>query len=145
MKDFSEQRLDQSRLIKDSPSIDGTLNRHRGKVVECVVRRHPMGLSEIARRVGISRRTLYNWFENEMLACDLIGQLGNVIEHDFTAEFPGEGDKIKMARNEQLTGATRNGSVESPVHYWMNKYIELLERYNQILQAKKGNGAQNPA
>src|ERR1700754_1762845 len=65
-------------------------NPNFGRIVERVVRRDRMGISELARRLKVSRRTIYNWFEMERLSIDIISKIGFVIGHDFSDEFPEE-------------------------------------------------------
>lgn len=108
---------------------------HYGHVVERIVRRNRMGISEIARKLHISRRTLYNWFETNNLHIDTILKLGSVLEHDFSQEFPGEFAKISDSPHdsdfmeEHKTDAQSNEAV----YYWMDKYIKLLEKFNDTL------------
>ncbi|QEM02571.1 hypothetical protein DIU31_003205 [Mucilaginibacter rubeus] len=111
--------------------------RHRGRTVEYVVRRSPLGISEISRRIGISRRSLYNWFENEKLDINQITQVGAAINYDFSKDFPVEIYETELSLNEYLEVAPSpaNGEI-SPVYYWMEKYIHLLEEFNKRLHLK---------
>jgi lambda repressor-like predicted transcriptional regulator len=109
---------------------------HRGKIVEYIVRRHPLGLSEISRKVGISRRTLYNWFEKEDLGMSDIMKIGFAIGYDFSNEFPGVYEASVANRKDQETDAVRDSGENQAVYYWMEKYIRLMEQYNEILNCK---------
>jgi transcriptional regulator with XRE-family HTH domain len=104
-----------------------------GRIVERVVRRDRMGISELARRLKVSRRTIYNWFEMERLSIDIISKIGFVIGHDFSDEFPEEfanadnhmaGDSVAQIQAEQPNNA---------IYYWMDRYIKLLEKFNEVL------------
>ena len=104
-----------------------------GRIVERVVRRDRMGISELARRLKVSRRTIYNWFEMERLSIDIISKIGFVIGHDFSDEFPEEfanadnhmaGDSVAQIQTEQPNNA---------IYYWMDRYIKLLEKFNEVL------------
>ncbi|MDN3549548.1 hypothetical protein [Mucilaginibacter aquaedulcis] len=108
-------------------------NPNFGRIVERVVRRDRMGISELARRLKVSRRTIYNWFEMERLSIDIISKIGFVIGHDFSDEFPEEfanadnhlaGDAVAQIQTEQPNNA---------IYYWMDRYIKLLEKFNEVL------------
>ncbi|MCQ6959214.1 helix-turn-helix domain-containing protein [Mucilaginibacter aquariorum] len=142
MKDSSISLFDTISTIGGNLSTESELNLHRGKVVEYIARRHPMGLSAICRKLGISRRTLYNWFEKEALPHYVIAQLGSVIDHDFTVEFPGEACKVKRPDNDHAIGDICDIEEEAQVHFWMNKYIDLLEKFNQSLLLKHESNTQ---
>ncbi|WP_413666725.1 hypothetical protein ACEN9X_19565 [Mucilaginibacter sp. Mucisp86] len=110
---------------------------HCGEIVESVVRRSHTGLSEISRKIGISRQTMYNWFKNPILNMADIIKIGAVIEYDFSGEFPPLVNEeapsaLKIQDTDPLPGESRNQAK----YYWMEKYIRLLERYNEILCCK---------
>lgn len=109
-----------------------------GKVIERVVRRDHIRISELSRKLHVSRRTIYNWFNQESLSFEIICKIGTAIMHDFSKEFPeefaridnGMGDYMNTSENnDHFSAAAPSGSVE----YWMNKYIRLLEKYNELL------------
>lgn len=112
---------------------------HRGRVVELVIRQSSASISDIARALQVSRRTLYNWFETESLDFEIICKIGYVLNHDFTKEFPQElPERLRAVSIETLD--TNNDSEKSgdPIYYWMTRYIKLLEAFNEkLLSAKK--------
>ncbi|WP_316801612.1 helix-turn-helix transcriptional regulator [Pedobacter frigidisoli] len=123
---------------KKATSAGQTL-RHEGHMVERIIRRNRMGISEIARKMNVSRRTLYNWFESDCISTENIHKLAQIIDHDFSVEFPNklriyhEIDSIKsLLENKNLD----RGDNES-VYYWMDRYIKLLENFNEILQGNQ--------
>jgi hypothetical protein len=114
------------------------MNLNVGQVIERVVRRDHMGISELSRKLHVSRRTIYNWFDQESLNFEIICKIGNAINHDFSKEFPDEFAKIddEIGQNMHVfMNEDRHLSRESSnsVNYWMNKYIKLLEKYNELL------------
>ncbi|MCC8426356.1 helix-turn-helix domain-containing protein [Mucilaginibacter sp. UR6-11] len=111
------------------------LNIHHGQVIERAVRCNQMGISEIARRLNVSRRTLYNWFETKQLAPDIIYKIGFVIDYDFSKEFPEEFTKKASSLNVGLLSNSQStdDKVKDPVYYWMDRYIKLLEKFNELL------------
>ena len=113
----------------DSPKL------HMGEILERIVRRDRMGISELARRLNVSRRTMYNWFETERISIEIIRRIGFVIGHDFSVEFPEEfAKKSDFADGESFVDAS-SAVEQAPtvVYYWMDKYIKLLEKFNTVL------------
>jgi hypothetical protein len=104
-----------------------------GQVLERVVRRDRMGISELSRKLNVSRRTIYNWFDQKSLNPEIIWKVGTVIGHDFSVELPETFSKNHL--NEAFDAHTEDYSKgdANSVYFWMNKYIKLLEKYNEIL------------
>ncbi|MNK09448.1 hypothetical protein D3C87_274090 [compost metagenome] len=110
-----------------------------GKVIERAVRRDHMGISALSRKLHVSRRTIYNWFDQESLSFEIICKIGNAIKYDFSKEFPDDfarvDDEITSNVNHFKNGDDNTADSFS-VNYWMNKYIKLLEKYNELLSHK---------
>lgn len=108
--------------------------QNKGDIIERVVRTK-IGISELSRILNVSRTSIYNWFEHGHLSLETISKIGQAINHDFANEFPEE---FAKAKNSAIVDATpekktENGNCDSSVQYWMNKYITLLEKYNELL------------
>ena len=106
-----------------------------GEIVERVVRRNRVSITELARRLKVNRRSVYNWFEQKTLKLEIICRIGQVLNHDFSVDFPdafGGRGFLPMERLVDTMHESENGSSNS-VHYWMVKYISLLEKYNDLL------------
>jgi len=124
-------------IIDDAKTSSPTThpNQHYGHAVEKVIRRNNIGISEIARKMGVSRRSIYNWFETEKIPTEIIQRIGYVIGHDFSKEFPDELklytelDHLKIQSLNNFGDENSNDSV----YYWMDRYIKLLENFNAIL------------
>lgn len=107
--------------------------QHRGEIVEKAVRQSGMPLTQLAKRLGKSRRWIYNAFENPNLSLDLIHEIGKIIHHDF-------GHEIIDLKN---TIPTLNYGAdlfyqpaENSAEFWKNKYLILLEKYNALLEGR---------
>lgn len=107
---------------------------NKGDVIERVVRTK-IGISELSRILNVSRTSIYNWFEHGHLSLETISKIGQAINHDFANEFPEEFAKARncVTMNAISEKKAENGSGDSSVQYWMNKYITLLEKYNELL------------
>jgi hypothetical protein len=106
--------------------------QHRGEILELAVRKSGIPLTRIVSRLGKSRRWLYNQFENPNVALDILYDIGKIIHHDFSKNIPSIS---------ALTTAFNSGTDEDPeiyanpqARYWKNKYMALLEDYNEHLK-----------
>ncbi|WP_164108749.1 MULTISPECIES: helix-turn-helix domain-containing protein [Sphingobacterium] len=118
---------------------------HVGNVLEQVLRMERIGISELSRKLKVSRRTIYNWFKQENLNLQILLEVGNIIGHDFTAELP----ETLIKNHPHLLNAEDSSSItnadidNSSVYFWMNKYISLLEKYSDLLNLISENSASN--
>lgn len=108
---------------------------HVGNILEQVLRMERIGISELSRKLRVSRRTIYNWFEQENLNIQILLEVGEIIGHDFTAELPENLlNRHQNVLNEEDKSLVSNTDVDNnSVYFWMNKYINLLEKYNDLL------------
>ncbi|HKG05829.1 MAG TPA: helix-turn-helix transcriptional regulator [Pedobacter sp.] len=108
---------------------------HHGQTIERIIRRNGYSITELARLTSVNRRSVYNWFNQRHLKPEIIYRIGAVINYDFSTIFPG------IFMNEDFNPSEHNKLTEpeSPVSrsqedtIWKDKYIELLERYNELL------------
>ncbi|MGV8878827.1 MAG: helix-turn-helix domain-containing protein [Sphingobacteriaceae bacterium] len=112
------------------------MNQHNGEIIERLVRRNGVSISELARRIHVNRRSIYNWFNKKTLKLDVIIKIGNVIGCDFSKEFPDVFSPEEFA----MMNGLREYNEEKPVlepkqstQFWIDKYVALLEEYNQLL------------
>ena len=113
------------------------MEQHTGAIVERVVRRSGLSITELARRIHVNRRSVYNWFEQKTLKLDIIQKIGCVLGHDFSVEFPEYFDKGELTQMKRLIDTPMEDSSPAQgenVYFWMNKYITLLEKYNELLR-----------
>ncbi|WP_052265956.1 helix-turn-helix transcriptional regulator [Pedobacter kyungheensis] len=115
-----------------------TTHLKQGEILERLVRRDRMGISELSRKLKVSRRTIYNWFAQERIDQEIIWQVGRLLGQDLSIDFP---DAFPVPLSGQLKGQAidqvkPDHSNANAVHFWMNKYISLLEKYNDLLSAK---------
>lgn len=95
---------------------------HHGQTIEKVIRRNGHSITDIARLTGVNRRSVYNWFSQQVLKPHIITNIGDVIGHDFNNDIPGL-NEIVFSQLEQ----TQKDD-------WKDKYIDLLEKYNVLLR-----------
>jgi len=106
------------------------MTSNKGDVIERIVRTK-IGISELSRILHVSRTSIYNWFEHGHLNLDTICKIGQAINHDFANEFPEEFANANLHHTNDTAPEKTDESYS--IQYWMNKYISLLEKYNELL------------
>jgi AcrR family transcriptional regulator len=114
------------------------MNTHQGEVIEKLIRRDGHSLTDVAAKLGVNRRSLYNWFTQKDLKQETIYKIGHVIQHDFSIEFPDIFSSKDFIFNPASTARERFFYKESEVNHtdtpdWREKYIDLLEKFNDLL------------
>nr|WP_276903545.1 helix-turn-helix domain-containing protein [Pedobacter kyonggii] len=106
----------------------------QGEILERLVRRDRMGISELSRKLNVSRRTIYNWFGQDRIGHEVIWQVGKLLGQDLSSAFPEAFPKYNPESiNQTADPGKQIGSDNNSVYFWMNKYIHLLEKYNDLL------------
>jgi transcriptional regulator with XRE-family HTH domain len=96
---------------------------HRGEIVEKVMRRSGYSLTKLAKKLGISRNTLYNRFKNANVSYQFIMEVGKITHYDFTFDFPQMKEDASVLEEDQ------------PREVWRieKQYTELLEKNAKLL------------
>lgn len=111
---------------------------NHGQVIEQVIRRRGISISEVARFLNVNRKSVYNWFRQDIIKPDVIFKLGVVLEHDFSVEFPhyfetSDFENVVRVNRDVQKPHKENVTESQGENYWKNKYVELLEKYNELL------------
>ena len=102
-------------------------NKHRGGILEAVVKRSPVKITQLVKRMGISRGTYYNHINDPKLQFEIIEQYGKILNYDFSGDFP---DMKKYFFEDPEGDYNMPKTIEEAIEqrdYWKNKYIKLLE------------------
>jgi len=117
------------------------MDKHYGEIIERTIRRNGYSISELARLMKINRRSIYNWFNQPKFKPEIIFKIGCALKHDFSTEFPElfSSDEFQKAfNNSKLLNTEFLVEEREKINYWKDKYINLLEEYNQILSINNG-------
>lgn len=106
--------------------------QHRGEIIKKAIYKSGYPITELAKRLDKSRRWVYLMFENNNVSLDIVLQVGKIIHYDFTEEIK-EFNPYQNAVDEPSVDYQKNESQEE---YWKNKYLKLLEEYNELLKKK---------
>ena len=107
--------------------------QHKGEIVEKAVRESGYSITKLAVLLGKSRRWVYDAFQNRNLSIDVILEIGKVIFYDFS------NDLLELKRfkiNTQDSAQFTYQVDETTAEYWKNKYLDLLEKYNRVLEGE---------
>ncbi|WP_207425868.1 helix-turn-helix transcriptional regulator [Pedobacter sp. SYSU D00535] len=109
-----------------------------GEIVELVIRRDNVSISELSRKLRVSRRSIYNWFNRQHLSKDVICKIGDVLGHDFSAELPEVFNNNNSEHNVSYPDLDEADVSDKPdsAQYWRTKYIKLLEKHNDYLSRR---------
>lgn len=102
--------------------------QHRGEIVERAVRKSGYPITQIARKIGKSRRWMYLMFDNSQVDLESIISIGRIIHHDFSDEIK----ELSVINPHSFTESDPKYNKQKD--YWKNKYLKLLESYNELLQ-----------
>jgi len=102
--------------------------KHKGELIEKAVRKSGVKLTVLAKRLKRSRGYLYYLFQTRDVSFEEAMKIGRLINYDFSSEY----DTILH----EPVSPSYDRSKKS-VEYWKTKYIELLERYNDMMEAGK--------
>ncbi|TCD10179.1 XRE family transcriptional regulator [Pedobacter frigidisoli] len=121
-----------------------TTQLKHGEVLERLIRRDRMGISELSRKLNVSRRTIYNWFGQDRLNKVVIWQVCKILGQDLSTAFPDVFLEYNPEQSVSSLEQDQNTTDPSSVYFWMNKYIQLLEKYNEILASDKVEPSKDP-
>lgn len=102
------------------------MRKHRGEIIERAVRESGMSLVAVSSKLKVSRRTLYNYFDQADLSVEMIERIGKVIHADIN-------ELLEMVGYSQ-SRVSPTASEKGDDVFWKNKYIDLLEKYNALLE-----------
>jgi hypothetical protein len=109
---------------------------HRGEILKKAVAESGYPISKLAKRLGKSRKWVYLQFENPTVQLDYLLQIGKIIHFDFSKNFL-EFSGYNVFEKTRFVSEADNTYLDHDVTYWRNKYIELLEKYNRLLEKTK--------
>lgn len=111
--------------------------QHKGEIIEKAVRSSGYSITKLADSLGRSRRWIYQIFESPNVPIDYILDIGRVIHHDFSDEVRElKVYRIKMSNESAQEPPQGFDSYKTEAEYWKNKYLTVLENYNELLLKK---------
>jgi plasmid maintenance system antidote protein VapI len=109
---------------------------HKGEIIENAIRQSGYSITEMAKKLKISRRHLYNLFQKYNIDNDTVLQIGKLINHDFSGEIKNI-SSITLTEEPVEKYITEIEKVKNEMEIWKNKYIHLLEDHKKLLEKMK--------
>jgi len=100
------------------------IKKHKGELLNSVVRSNGITITALAAKVGIDRSTFYNHIKDPVLPYEDIIKYGAVLNHDFSAAY-ARGNQSKYDTEPPIT--TFEG-MEQNRDFWKSKYFELKNK-----------------
>ena len=107
--------------------------QHRGELVAAAVSKSGIKLSQLHRVLGISRPTLYRRFEDPNLSFEFIKRVGEVIHHNFGAEFKELSSAPLVAETIVAYQLESLDDCKDKLLHVYGLYTDLIQRYNALL------------
>lgn len=105
------------------------MSQHRGEIIEAAIRKSGYSITNLAKKIGKSRRWMYLMFDNPNVSLDYVIRIGYLINHDFSEEI----DKLRPFNQDEVKEAPASYHKDMmDAAYWREKYFELLEEYHQL-------------
>ena len=107
---------------------------HVGEMIEEVIRSNRLSISDVARKIHVNRRSVYNWFKQKSLRPYTLHRICYVLVYDFSVKLP-DYFKEQFIQNKDFALATSEKKIDvetntesNYVQYLINKYINLHEK-----------------
>ena len=117
---------------------------NRGQVLKAAVKSSHFKIKDVAKRAGYSRAAYYTHIEDPDLDYHILMAYGKAIMHDFTEEFPDMPKYFNIASdplehyNNNKPQTLEEALME--LEFLREKYMELLEKFNQMILEKMNAG-----
>jgi hypothetical protein len=105
--------------------------QHQGEIIKKAVYKSGYTITKIAKDMGRSRSWLYHLFDNPSVPIYIMRDLGTIINHTFSEKINEMKVEVSFEK-ENIPAPQRKQSVD----YWKDKYVTVLEEYNQLLKSK---------
>ena len=107
---------------------------HKGEIIKEAINESGLTVTQVAKSLHISRKTLYNIFDRIDVDNDTIIKIGSIIHFDFSTKFPKLKKPNKTEDPQEEYYARNIEQLKEEVDLWKGKYITLLEEYNKLLK-----------
>lgn len=97
--------------------------KHRGEIIKKAIEQSGIKKIDVAKSMKMSQSSLYRLFEDPFVTYDDILQIGKIIKHNFSKEFPELANPLTKSQEDNLD--------------YKLKYMELAEKYIKVLEEKE--------
>ena len=111
--------------------------QHRGEILETAIRQSGVPITRIVKKLSKSRRWLYNQFTRQDVSLDVFLEIGKLIHHNFSQDLNEFKPNARLSH--LVEDANDNEYGNQSAQYWKDKYMHLLEEYNELLKSQNLN------
>lgn len=105
-------------------------NKHHGQILEFALRKNDYNITDLAKSLKVNRRTLYNWFNQEVVKKEIVYRIGCIIRHDFSLQLP----ELFTEHEFSIINKPKKRTISAVDDGWRDKYIKLLADYHNLLK-----------
>jgi hypothetical protein len=124
-------------FISLTPLKKSKTHIHRGHILKDAVEATRFKKEEIAAKAGYTRSSYYKHIQDAELPYHILASYGKALKIDFTDELPEMPKYIIEEQDTVYTQGMTIGDLQKQIEYWKDKYIELLEKYNKLIEEKR--------
>ena len=110
------------------------MSMHRGRYIKNLIKENEFSISEVAKRISVSRNTIYRWINSEKLQFVKMMKVADAINVDISIDFP-EMERIKTDQKKKLLAEDRTDesiTIKTKYMRLLEKHTSLLEEYSQL-------------
>jgi hypothetical protein len=106
--------------------------KHKGEYLNWVVRTKGIKITVLTAKVGVDRSTFYNHIKDPSLPYHVISKYGEILNHDFSAEYPKE----QVEKEQQPPVITTFDEMEKDRDFWKSKYLDLESKLAELINRR---------
>lgn len=114
--------------MSETTNETDSYNSHRGEVVRMRVDKWRGSITHLSDLTGIARTTLYRQFQNPEMEWEYILDIGDVIKHDFSEDFP----EIKMYMSSHVKENAAKYQRSNPKDDLLEAAIHEIDKWKDI-------------
>jgi len=107
--------------------------QHKGEIVEKVIRESGYPITRLAKKLGKSPRWMYYMFDKDNVSIDHILEIGKILHYDFSEQIKDIKTYKIVVKSQEVEDPLPDHLKDDEIALWKNKYLELLEKHNQLL------------
>lgn len=105
---------------------------HRGKLLKSIIHKSNISIFDLSKTLSYSIDAIHHHIEMETLDFKLLSAYGEVLKYDFSVDFPEMVLSIATKESPHTEIMNYDELLKDRDH-WKLKYIELLEKHNELL------------
>lgn len=98
---------------------------HHGQAIDFAIKQSHLHLSDVADKMKVNRRTVYNWLQKEQLSDATISRIGDALGFNLYDKYPSV-----FIKKPAIVGAAKPENENNGT--FSDRYISCLERNMQL-------------